>query len=107
MLAQYVSANQKNWDVWIPSVLFAYGTAVHDSTGFSPYKLLFGREPQQPIDFQFPIPSSQPSATSPVRYFSALKRTMESIQEQANQNLRTAQSAQKYYHDRRVTAEQF
>ena len=80
---------------------------MHDSTGYSPYKLLFGREPTQPIDFQIPILSSQPSATSPAQYFSALKRTLDSIQEQANHNLRTAQSSQKYYQDRFVTAEQF
>ena len=102
-----MSANQKDWDVWIPSVLFAYLTAVHDSTGYSPYKLLFGREPKQPIDFQFPLPSSKPSATSPDHYFSALKRTLDSIREQSNQNLRTAQLSQKEFHDRRVTAEQF
>ena len=107
MLAQYVSANQKDWDVWIPSVLFAYRTAVHDSTGFSPYKLLFGREPKQPIDFQIPLPTKEPSDTTSIHYFSALKRTLDSIQEQANQNLRTAQLSQKAYHDRGVTAEQF
>ena len=107
MLAQYVSVNQNDWDVLIPSVLFAYRTAVHNSTGFSPYKLLFGREPKQPIDFQFPITSSQRSEASPDHYFSALKRTLDSIQEQANQNLRTAQLSQKQYHDRGVTAAQF
>ena len=106
MLAQYVSANQKDWDVWIPSVLFAYRTAVHDSTGYSPYKLLFGREPKQPVDFQFPLPSIKRTETTP-NYFSALRRTLDSVQEQAAQNLRQAQSVQKSYHDRGVTADQF
>ena len=93
--------------MWIPSVLFAYRTSVHDLTGYSPYKLLFGRKPKQPIDFQFPLPSSKPSATSPDHYFSALKRTLDSNREQANQNLRTAQLSQKKFHDRRVSAKQF
>ena len=107
MLAQYVSANQKDWDVWIPSVLFAYRTAVHDSTGFSPYKLLFGREPKQPIDYQFPLPRQEPVESTSSGYFSALRRTLDSMQEQAGLNLRNAQLTQKAYHDRGVTADQF
>ena len=107
MLAQYVSANQKDWDVWIPSVLFAYRTAVHDSTGFSHFKLLFGREPKQPIDFQFPLPSPELVAASPSQHFSALKRTLDSVQEQTKHNLKNAQLTRKAYHDRGVTAEQF
>ena len=32
MLAQYVDSNQTDWDQWLPSVLFAYRTGIHDST---------------------------------------------------------------------------
>ena len=42
MLVQYVDSYQTDWDQWLPSVLFAYRTAIRDFTGFSPYKLLFG-----------------------------------------------------------------
>ena len=30
MLAEYVDSNQSNWDQWLPSVLFAYRTAIYD-----------------------------------------------------------------------------
>ena len=56
MLSQYVSKNQQDWDMWIPSVLFAYRTAVHSSTGLSPYAMVFGREATQPVEFKIPIP---------------------------------------------------
>ena len=46
MLAQYVDKNQKDWEVWLPSVLFAYRTAAHSSTGHSPYEMVFGRYPK-------------------------------------------------------------
>lgn len=39
---------EKNWDLFLPYVLFAYRTTVHSSTGFSPYQLLYGREARGP-----------------------------------------------------------
>lgn len=107
MLAQYVASNQSDWDQWLPSVLFAYRTAVHESTGFSPYKLLFGREPKQPIDFLVPVPNTSLSNDTPQAYFSALKLSMDSIQEQARSNLKHSQTSQKIYHDQSVTADKF
>lgn len=34
----------------LDGVLFAHRTARHNSTGFSPFKLLYGREPKLPVD---------------------------------------------------------
>ena len=46
MLAAYSNSNQSNWDLYLPLVLFAYRTAEQTSTGYSPFKLLYGREPR-------------------------------------------------------------
>ena len=45
MLAMYVSMKQKDWDEFIPFALFAYNTSRHELNRFSPYYMLFGREP--------------------------------------------------------------
>ena len=43
--------NQKcNWPLHLPQVLFAYNTTAHQSTGYSPFVLMFGQEPQLPLD---------------------------------------------------------
>ena len=75
MLAQYVAKNQTDWDLWLPSVLFAYRTSVHSSRNHSPYQMVFDRLPKQPIDFQiFPVlPDITPASTSSC--FSALIET--------------------------------
>ena len=37
VLAKVVKENQLDWDQHIPKVLLAYRTAIHESTGYSPY----------------------------------------------------------------------
>ena len=46
MLSAYANSNQTNWDLYLPLVLFAYRTAEQSSSGFSPFNLLYGREPR-------------------------------------------------------------
>ena len=50
MLAKVVQSNQRDWDTHLPKVLFAYHTAIHESTQFTPYHLPFGRSPMLPVD---------------------------------------------------------
>ena len=45
-----VQANQRDWDCYLPKVLFAYRTSIHETTGFTPYHLNFGHSPVLPID---------------------------------------------------------
>ena len=51
MLSHYVNKlNQRDWDLYLPLVLFGYRTSQHAVTKFSPYELLFCRRPQIPLD---------------------------------------------------------
>jgi len=38
------------WDTYVDAVIFSYNVSTNDSTGFSPYKLLYGRDPRLPDD---------------------------------------------------------
>ncbi|XP_046685887.1 uncharacterized protein LOC124371581 [Homalodisca vitripennis] len=44
MLRSYVGTNHRNWDGHVAQLGFALRTATHESTGFSPAYLNFGRE---------------------------------------------------------------
>lgn len=48
-----VSATQKDWDVRLWEVLFAYRTSVNPTTAETPYFLLYGRDPVLPEDMIF------------------------------------------------------
>ena len=50
MLAKVIAEDQQNWDLYLPKVLLAYRTSIHEVTGFTPYHLVFGQSPQLPID---------------------------------------------------------
>ena len=50
ILAKTVADNQQDWDSQLPKALFAYRTAVHETTHFSPFHLTFARSPNLPVD---------------------------------------------------------
>ena len=39
-----------NWPVYLPSLVYAYYATLHASTGFQPYKLMFGHKAPMPCD---------------------------------------------------------
>ena len=50
MLRKTVKEEGKDWDKLLPYVLFAYRELPQTSTGFSPFKLLYGRQMRGPLD---------------------------------------------------------
>ena len=55
MLSMYVDEYHRNWDIMLPYVMFAYNTARQESAGFSPFYLLYGREPNMTTDLDSQI----------------------------------------------------
>ena len=57
MLSKLVNKNGRNWDKMLGGVLFAYRSTPHQSTGMSPFYLLYGRDPKLPsaLNFQAPV----------------------------------------------------
>ena len=48
--SKVLADNQNDWVIHIPKALFAYRTALHESSGYSPFRVNFGRSPILPID---------------------------------------------------------
>ena len=42
--------DQSSWDKYVPSLLLAYRTSVHSSSRFTPFFLVYGRDPVLPLD---------------------------------------------------------
>ncbi|CAF1124569.1 unnamed protein product [Brachionus calyciflorus] len=50
MLRTFVNENQDDWDLLLDKLAFAYRTAVHRATGFTPFEMVNGRQPKLPLD---------------------------------------------------------
>ena len=53
MLRAYVNSYCNDWDELLPAIVCAYCATPHESTGISPYRMLYGREMDMPIDIQY------------------------------------------------------
>lgn len=49
MLSSFVSVHQKDWDQYV-SLMMAYRSLKHETTGVTPCKMMFGREINFPVD---------------------------------------------------------
>ena len=50
ILCKLIEERQRDWAAYVPKALLAYNSSVHDSTGYTPYRLMFGRGARLPID---------------------------------------------------------
>jgi len=63
MMGRMISDNQKEWDLLLTHVMAAYRASVHQSTGYTPNYLMFGREVRAPVDLVSDIPPEDPPAS--------------------------------------------
>ena len=97
-LSMFVSRDQKDWDIHIPSVLFAYRVSISESTGDSPFFLLFGRSPRLPLDTSLIAPTDLSSSIAEHR--KRIVQQIERAQNLARENNQRAQQKMKAYYDK-------
>ena len=101
MLAKTTAKNQQNWSQLVPYVMLAYRTSVHESTGYTPYFLLFGKEVTLPIDLQFP-PPKEACWTSYHEYVAETRHLFQTAYEDARQYLKGQQKRQHALYNSKV-----
>ena len=97
MLRKMCEEQPKDWDRYINPLLFAYREAVQESTGFSPFELLFGRVVRGPLGILRELWTGdvvEPDTKTTYQYVLDLKDRLEATCQVVQENL--SKSAEKY-----------
>lgn len=97
MLKQMCHERPKDWDKYINSLLFAYREVPQESTGFSPFELLYGRSVRGPMTIHKELWTHEvpdPEVKTTYQYIFDLKERLERTCELARENL--AKSSARY-----------
>ena len=111
-LAKYAATYKEDWDIYLPSVLFAYRTMIHSTTRHEPFYLTYGREAIFPIELQIPTYPTEISSEEQIEEL-LLKRVYELIgnlpdkRVEAGENISKSQEKQKKRYDQKVVETKF
>lgn len=56
MLGTLENEKKSRWKEYVKPLVHAYYCTWHDTTGYTPYELMFGRQPSLPVDLAFRLP---------------------------------------------------
>ena len=110
MLKRMCEERPKDWDRYIPPLLFAYREVPQASTGFSPFELLFGRSVRGPMSIlkELWTGKCEESDTRTVyEYVIDLQERIEKTCQLARQELSKAQVKQRTYYNKKARDRSF
>ena len=104
MLRALPEIKKSRWKDSLNKVIHAYNCTRHSATGFSPFYLLFGRQPRLPIDLVFntkPTPVTADARSYP-DYVRKWKKAMTEAYEIASKRSNNSNAQSKNLYDKRV-----
>lgn len=98
MLGTMENDKKRSWKQYLGHITHAYNCTKHSITGFSPYKLMFGREPLLPVDIQFGAALHEGTQGSYTEFAKDLKKRLSYAWDLAksNQTLRSGKQKVRY-----------
>ena len=110
MLKRLCSEQPRQWHRFINPLLFAYREVPQESTGFSPFELLYGRAVRGPMTILKELWTKEveePEVKNSYQYVFELREKLEDILKLAHSQLQKAQDKGKHYYDRKTRARKF
>ena len=110
MLRKFCTESNPNWDEGVDYLLFSIREAPQESTGFSPFEMLYGRNLRGPLTLikEEWLKNSPVNETRTVKqYMDKLRETLGKVREIAKQNLSSVQLDMKSLYDRKTKVRKF
>ena len=104
MLRSLSDSQKLDWRKHLKSCVHAYNACIHQSTGYSPFYLFFGRHPKLPIDLAFGTDLEKKSKGTPRDYIQGLKRSLQAAYKSASDNMAKTADSNKRRYDMRAHA---
>ena len=101
MLRALPEKQKTRWRDHLNKVVHAYNCTRHDSTGFPPFYLLFGRTPRLPIDLMFGLKPPEGYSTYP-EYVRNWRRAMKEAYNLASAHAKKSADTGKLQYDKKV-----
>ena len=101
MLGTMSEKQKSDWKSHVPTLTHAYNAAMHESTGFSPFFLMFGRHPRLAIDAFLGIRSSE-ERKSHQDYADKLKNRLSDAYKCASEEAANKGEKYKHYYDKGI-----
>uniref|UniRef100_A0A8C5M0R6 Gypsy retrotransposon integrase-like protein 1 n=1 Tax=Leptobrachium leishanense TaxID=445787 RepID=A0A8C5M0R6_9ANUR len=102
MLGMLSNTEKQSWSHHIATLVHAYNSTESDATGYSPYRLMFGREARLPVDLAFGLSLDQTSVASHRNYVDRLRKNLASAFEQARLTSGNREQRNKQNYDLKV-----
>ncbi|XP_013855935.1 uncharacterized protein LOC106511737, partial [Austrofundulus limnaeus] len=101
MLGTLENQKKSHWREYVKPLVHAYNCTKNETTGFSPYELMFGRQPRLPVDLAFGLPvNHKPGSHS--QYVHNLKSQLEDSYRVATENATKTANRNKARFDKHV-----
>ena len=105
MLAKHVDKIENRWNEYLQLVMSAYRCYVHAATGFTPNRMMFGRELIQPQDIKLGAKKVKPVSSSD--YVNGIERELRRCHEIAREVLKERMHTAKRYYDRNAQLKEY
>ena len=110
MLKKMCAERPKDWDRYLPALLFAIREVPQESLGFSPFELMYGRSIRGPMSILRELWTGEVTdedVKTTYQYVVDLGDRLESTCKLARESLKSAKSKQKHYYDQKTRERKF
>ncbi|XP_046562870.1 uncharacterized protein LOC124271745 [Haliotis rubra] len=104
MLGTLNPDGKRDWKSHVGPLVHAYNSTRHESTGYSPFFLMYGRHPRLPVDLAFGLEIEPSKSKSVCQYTKTLRDRLKQAYDLASKAVNKSQARQKETYDVKARA---